>query len=213
MTPRRQWTIIGCVLVVLAAGLFVVSRTMREELFPVTVGSEAPQFKAKVLGENRYKTLADYKGQVVLLNIWATWCTPCQAEIPSLQRLYAEYGAKGLKLVAVSIDDYVTEDSIRAFAKNFGVTFEVLHDSTHAIEQAYQATGYPETFVIGREGTIRRKWIGPDDWNSQGNRALVAQLLGVERRAPRASPRTADTFVWRTPSHSGPRPLARCSDA
>ena len=163
---------------------------MRDELFPVTVGSRAPEFRAKVLGENRYKTLADYKGQVVLLNIWATWCTPCQAEIPSLQRLYAAYGAKGLKLVAVSIDDYVSEDSIKAFAKHFGVTFEVLHDSTHNIEQAYQAIGYPATFVIGREGTIRRKWIGPDDWSSQGNRALVAQLLGVE--TPRASGEAAD---------------------
>ncbi len=180
MTMRRQWAIVGSLLVVLAAGLFVASRMMKQQLFPVSVGSQAPDFRAKVLGENRYKTLADYKGQVVLLNIWATWCTPCQAEIPSLQRLYQAYGDKGLKLVAVSIDDYVSEDSIRAFAKNFGVTFEVLHDSTHSIEQLYQATGYPETFVIGREGTIRRKWIGPDDWSSQGNRALVAQLLGIE---------------------------------
>src|SRR6185503_814601 len=147
---------------------------------------------------------------------------PCQAEIPSLQRLYAAYGAKGLKLVAVSIDDYVSEDSIKAFARNFGVTFEVLHDSTHSIEQAFQATGYPETFVIGREGTIRRKWIGPDDWSSQGNRALVAQLLGVE--TPRASGEAADRcpprHVWPTRNHSAPagggeadRYRARCNDA
>jgi peroxiredoxin len=157
---------------------------MKDELFPVTIGSTAPDFRAKVLGESRYKTLADYKGQVVLLNVWATWCPPCQAELPSLQRLYQAYGDKGLKLVAVSIDDYVTEDSIRAFAKNFGITFEILHDSTHAIERIYQTTGYPESFVIGREGTIRKKWIGPDDWNSQGNQALVSQLLGL--RPPRA---------------------------
>jgi len=190
MTVRRQWTIVVGVLVVLVAGLVIASRAMLQELFPVSVGSQAPDFRAKVLGENRYKTLADYKGQVVLLNIWATWCTPCQMEIPSLQRLYRAYGDKGLKLVAVSIDDYVSEDSIRTFAKNFGVTFEVLHDSTHSIEHLYQATGYPETFVIGREGTIRRKWIGADDWSSQGNRALVAQLLGIE--TPRASGESAD---------------------
>jgi peroxiredoxin len=107
-----------------------------------------------------------------------------------LQRLYQAYGDKGLKLVAVSIDDYVSEDSIRAFAKNFGVTFEVLHDSTHSIEQSYQATGYPETFVIGREGTIRRKWIGPDDWSSQGNRGHGAPRRGIE--TPRASGESAD---------------------
>jgi cytochrome c biogenesis protein CcmG, thiol:disulfide interchange protein DsbE len=117
---------------------------------------------------------------VVLLNIWATYCEPCKQEIPSLQKLYAAYGDSGLKLVAVSVDRAVTEDSIRSFARNYGVTFEVLHDSTGGIEENYQATGYPETFIIGKEGTIRRKWIGPDDWTSPGNRALISQLLGLE---------------------------------
>jgi len=185
MTARQQWSVVGAVIAIMAAGLAVASHYMKDELFPVTIGSTAPDFRAKVLGDNRYKTLADYKGQVVLLNVWATWCPPCKAEMPSLQRLYQAYGDKGLKLVAVSIDDYVSEDSIRAFAKNFGITFEILHDSTHAIERLYQTTGYPESFVIGREGTIRKKWIGPDDWSSQGNRALVAQLLGLQ--PPRAA--------------------------
>ena len=185
MTARQQWSVVGAIVAVMGLGLLAASHYMKDELFPVTIGSTAPDFRAKVLGESRYKTLADYKGQVVLLNVWATWCPPCQAELPSLQRLYQAYGDKGLKLVAVSIDDYVTEDSIRAFAKNFGITFEILHDSTHAIERIYQTTGYPESFVIGREGTIRKKWIGPDDWNSQGNQALVSQLLGL--RPPHAA--------------------------
>jgi cytochrome c biogenesis protein CcmG, thiol:disulfide interchange protein DsbE len=191
MTARQQWSIVIAVIAVLGTGLAIGAHVMKDELFPVNVGSTAPSFRAKVLGENHYKTLADYKGQVVMLNIWATWCGPCQVEIPSLERLYREYGDKGLKLVAVSIDDYVSEDSIRAFARNFGVTFEVLHDSTHAIERQYQATGYPETFVIGKEGTIRKKWIGPDNWSSQGNRALVAQLLGLE--PPRSVAQSGDT--------------------
>ena len=191
MTARQQWSVVIAVIAVLGTGLAIGAHLMKDELFPVNVGSTAPNFRAKVLGENRYKTLADYKGQVVMVNIWATWCGPCQVEIPSLERLYREYGDKGLKLVAVSIDDYVSEDSIRAFARNFGVTFDVLHDSTHAIERQYQATGYPETFVIGKEGTIRKKWIGPDDWSSQGNRALVAQLLGLE--PPRSVAQSGDT--------------------
>lgn len=200
MTGRQQWSVVGAIVAVMAAGLFVASHYMKDELFPVTIGSTAPDFRAKVLGDNRYKTLADYKGQVVLLNVWATWCPPCQAEMPSLQRLYQAYGDKGLKLVAVSIDDYVTEDSIRAFARNFGITFEILHDSTHAIERLYQTTGYPESFVIGREGTIRKKWIGPDDWSSQGNRALVAQLLGLQ--PPRAAGDTAVGQALTAPSRA-----------
>ena len=190
MTARQQWSVVIIAIAVLGAALGIGSHLMKDELFPVNVGSTAPDFRAKVLGRNRYKTLADYKGQVVILNIWATWCEPCQVEIPKLEKLYQEYGDKGLKLVAVSIDDYVSEDSIRSFARTYGMTFEILHDSTHAIERQYQATGYPETFVIGKEGTIRKKWIGPDDWTSQGNRALVAQLLGLE--PPRSVAQTTD---------------------
>jgi peroxiredoxin len=185
MTARQQWSVVGIILLVLAVGLGVATRAMKDDLFPVNVGSVAPDFRAKVLGDSVYRTFADYKGQVVLLNIWATWCGPCVKEIPSLEQLHKLYGPKGLKLVAVSIDDYVSEDSIRKFASNLGVTFQILHDSTRVIEQAYQVTGYPETFIIGKEGTIRRKWIGPDEWTSEGNRALIAQLLGLE--TPRAA--------------------------
>jgi cytochrome c biogenesis protein CcmG, thiol:disulfide interchange protein DsbE len=184
MTARQQWTVVAVIVGVLAVGLGAGSYFMQDQLFPVNVGSQAPDFRAKMLGSKEYKTMADYKGQAIILNVWATWCGPCKDELPSLQRLYSEYGPKGLKLVAVSIDDFVSEDSIRAFTKNFGITFEVLHDSTHAIERVYQTTGYPETFVIGPEGTIRKKWIGPDDWSSQGNRALVAQLLGLPTPRP-----------------------------
>ena len=191
MTSRQQWIIVGAVVGVMAIALASASYFLRDELFPVTVGAQAPDFKAKVLGANQYKTMADYKGQVMLLNVWATWCEPCKQELPSLEKLYQEYGPKGLKLVAVSIDDFVSEDSIRAFAKTYGITFEVLHDSTHAIERVYQTTGYPETFIIGPEGTIRRKWIGPDDWTSQGNRSLIAQLLGLPTPRPGTSADTA----------------------
>jgi cytochrome c biogenesis protein CcmG/thiol:disulfide interchange protein DsbE len=122
----------------------------------------------------------------VLLNVWGTFCPPCIVEMPSLEKLHQAYGDSGLKMVAVSIDDAVSEDSIAAFAKNLGVTFEILHDPTHEIEKVLQITGYPETFVIGKEGTIRKKWISNDDWNSTGNRALIAQLLGREAPKPLA---------------------------
>jgi cytochrome c biogenesis protein CcmG/thiol:disulfide interchange protein DsbE len=196
MTVRGQWTVVGVIVAVLGIALAAASHFMKDELYPVNVGSKAPDFRAKVLGDSAYKTFADYKGQVVLLNIWATWCGPCVQEIPSLQKLHQLYGDKGLKLVAVSIDDYVSEDSIAKFAKNLGVTFQVLHDSTRKIENAYQVTGYPETFIIGPEGTIRRKWIGPDDWTSQGNRALIAQLLGLETPRP-----VADSADMRQPAN------------
>lgn len=180
MTLRQQWSIVGAIVVALGLGLWAAVHFMGDELFPVTAGTAAPDFTAKVLGSNETKSLADYEGQVVLLNIWATWCGPCRVEMPSIEELHKAYGPVGLKVVAVSIDDAVPEDSIAAFAREYGLTFEILHDPTHAIERAYQVTGYPETFVIGRDGMIRKKWISAADWNSQGNRALVAQLLGLE---------------------------------
>jgi peroxiredoxin len=179
VTAKQQWAVVLGVVALLGAGLFTGVRLFADQLFPVTVGSSAPDFKAKDLRSQRMRTLADYKGQVVLLNIWATWCPPCLAEMPSIEELYKDYGPLGLKVVAVSIDDYVSEDSIRAFTKNLGLTFEILHDPTHAIERTYQTTGYPESFVIARDGTIRKKWISAADWNSTGNRALVRELLGA----------------------------------
>ncbi len=184
MTVRQQWAVVGAVIAVIGIGLLTAMHFMRGQLFPVDVGAKAPEFRAKVLGQNTFKTLDNYKGKVVLLNVWATWCEPCQREIPSLEKLYSEYGDKGLNLVAVSIDREASEDSIRAFANRYGVTFEVLHDQADAIGTQYQTTGVPETFVIGPEGTIRRKVVGQIDWDSQGNRALIAQLLGLQTPRP-----------------------------
>lgn len=179
MTMRQQWAIVAGIVLVLGGGLFAASHLLGSELFPVSIGSQAPAFRAKELGASTYKSLADYKGKVVLLNVWATWCPPCQAEMPSIEKLYERYGPAGLNVVAVSIDDAVSEDSIRAFARDYHLSFQILHDPAGKIEETYQTTGYPETFVIGKDGVIRKKWIGAADWNDQGNRALIAQLLGV----------------------------------
>ena len=194
MTARQQWAVVLGVVALLGAGLLTGVRLFADQLFPVTVGSSAPDFKAKDVSSQRVKTLADYKGQVVLLNIWATWCPPCLAEMPSIEELYKDYGPLGLKVVAVSIDDYVGEDSIRTFTKNLGLTFDILHDPTHAIERTYQTTGYPESFVIARDGTIRKKWISAADWNSTGNRALFRELIGATA-AERKEGDTADGRV------------------
>ena len=152
--------------------------TMRDQLFPVEVGSRAPNFRAMTLdGTRTLRTLDDYRGKVVVLNVWATWCPPCIYEMPSFERLHRAVSDTSLRIVAISVDEFVTGDSVLAFARGLGVTFEVLHDSSRAIDRAYQITGYPETFVIARDGTIRKKWIGPADWSSAENVALVQGLL------------------------------------
>lgn len=184
MTVRQQWGIVGAIVLVIGIALVAASHFMQDDLFPVTVGSKAPDFHARKLGSRSYETLASYKGKVVLLNVWATYCEPCKVEMPSLEKLHQAYGDSGLKIVAVEIDPTVSDDSVAKYAKTYGLTFEIVRDTTHALEKQYQVTGYPESFVIGPEGTIRKKWISADDWASQGNRALVAQLLGLQTPKP-----------------------------
>lgn len=180
MTVRQQWTLVLGVVAVLALGLWTATHFLRDELFPVTIGREAPAFTAVTLDSATVtKTLADYRGEIVLLNVWATWCGPCREEMPSIEALHQRYGPRGLKVVAVSIDDPGSEQAIRDFAREYGLTFEILHDASGDIARDYQTTGIPETFIIGRDGIIRRKEIGPRDWSSPANRAIIARLLGV----------------------------------
>lgn len=186
MTARQQWAVVGAIVALLAIGGYAATHFLSDELSSVTVGSDAPGFTAVSLpaanGQpSLAKTLSDYRGEVVLLNIWATWCGPCRTEMPSIQALHEELGPKGLKVVAVSIDQPGSEAKIKEFLKEYRLSFEVLHDSTGSIQTIYRTTGVPESFVIARDGTIRKKWIGEEDWNSAGNRRLIAGLLEEPR--------------------------------
>jgi cytochrome c biogenesis protein CcmG, thiol:disulfide interchange protein DsbE len=181
MTAGQQWRVVGAIVAVLGGVLWLGSRLLKDELVGVDVGAKAPMFSgATIEGPVKSKSLTDFKGKVVLLNVWATWCGPCRTEMPSIEALHKEMGPKGLHVVAVSIDDPGKADEIRKFLRDFNLTFEVLHDSTQAIQAAYQTTGVPETFIIARDGTIRKKVIAAADWNSVPNRALITQLLKEE---------------------------------
>ncbi|HYW48993.1 MAG TPA: TlpA disulfide reductase family protein [Gemmatimonadaceae bacterium] len=178
MTSGQQWRVVGAIVAVLGGALWFGSVQLKDELVGVEVGSSAPMFGgATIEGAVKAKSLADYKGKVVLLNVWATWCGPCRTEMPSIEALHKAMGPKGLQVVAVTIDSAGSAPVIRKFLKDFNLTFEVLHDSVGAIQQAYQTTGVPETFIIAADGTIRKKSIGAADWNSEPNRALITQLL------------------------------------
>jgi len=178
MTGRKQLAIGALVIGVVCVIAYGATRYLRHELFPVQVGSKAPDFKALTLDSvPKEKSLADYRGQVVMINVWATWCLPCRVEMPSIEALHKDYGPKGLKIVAVSIDDPGTDPGIRAFAKQYGLTFEILHDPKGQITDLYDISGYPETFIVGRDGVIRKKLMSATDWNSPEARALVDRLL------------------------------------
>ncbi len=178
MTVKQQWLVVLGIVAILGIGAAAASYFLKDELTNVSVGSKAPGFIAQTLDTPASsKSLSDYRGEVLVLNIWATWCGPCRQEMPSMEALYKDLGPKGLKIVAVSIDDAGMEQKIREFAAEYELSFEILHDAAGAIQSIYRTTGVPETFVVDRKGVIRKKWIGADDWASEPNRRLLEQLL------------------------------------
>jgi peroxiredoxin len=176
MTQPRQWTIgIGAVMALVFGTALVIK--IRPQIDLLGVGSGAPDFHATDLRTGRPTTLADYRGKVVLLNVWATWCQPCRVEMPSMERLYRRLGQSGdFKVVAVSIDEE-GDSVVTAFARELGLTFDILHDRTGAIKRTYQATGVPESWVINRDGVIIKKVIGASEWDGPVNETLIRRLI------------------------------------
>ncbi len=156
---------------ILAIGLLVACKA------PIGIGSEAPDFSAVSLATGREVSFREeYRGGVTLVNIWATWCEPCKKEIPALDTLYRSLKDRGFRIAAVSID---TGDSttVRSFLEQFDVAFDVLHDPTRSIEQIYQTTGVPESFLVDHEGRIVRIVYGDHPWASPSNRRIIEDLL------------------------------------
>jgi peroxiredoxin len=148
----------------LAAGLAWVVFGAQRPAPPVGEGHPAPDFMLPTLdgGEVRLSSL---RGRVVLLNFWATWCKPCEDEMPAMQRLHAQLGAGrgGFELLAVSVDD--GDDEVRAFRDRLGLRFPILRDPGKRVAGAYQTFRFPESWLIDAEGTLVTRYVGPREWD------------------------------------------------
>lgn len=183
MTSRQQWTLIAGVVTTAVFGVALAIK-LRPELNLLEIGAQAPGFDATDLRANRPTTIADYRGKVVLLNIWATWCPPCREEMPSMERLHKKLAGTDFRIAAVSVDGdayYPAEtqgpNDILAFADQLGLTFDILHDPSGAIRRSYDIFGVPESFLIDRDGVIVKRVIGAADWDAPVNEALIRSLL------------------------------------
>jgi cytochrome c biogenesis protein CcmG, thiol:disulfide interchange protein DsbE len=172
----RQWIFAGLIVAGLAAGATIMTR-VGSEVAPVAVGATAPDFHAIDLATGDSVSLRErYRGKVTLVNIWATWCAPCRVEMPSMQRVYDSLGPQGFAIAAVSIDEGDPEE-VQAFGRKLGLTFDLLQDRSTRVQQLYQTTGVPESFLLDRNGVIVKRIISAHDWNSEANRALIRRLL------------------------------------
>ena len=183
MTNRQQWTLVSGIVTTVVFGVALAIR-LRPQLELVEVGSTAPAFHATDLRTGRPAALADYRGKVILVNVWATWCPPCRIEMPSMERLHKKLAGTDFRIVAVSVDGdpfYAAAEEgpgkVMAFANEMGLTFDILHDPTGAIRSAYQLTGVPESFLVDRDGVIVKKVIGAAQWDGPVNEAIIRRLL------------------------------------
>ncbi|HSP98369.1 MAG TPA: TlpA disulfide reductase family protein [Candidatus Dormibacteraeota bacterium] len=120
--------------------------------------------------------LSDLRGKIVFLNLWATWCPPCRAEMPSMQALYGRLKGRDFAMIAVAEDTNAAD--VGAFVKELGLTFPVLLDTGNRLPARFGVTGYPETFIIDRDGQVIKHVIGPEEWTSPNVLAYFEELLG-----------------------------------
>lgn len=172
----KQWRAVIAVVAVMILGAVALVK-FGPKLEGVEVGKRAPDYRAVSITSGDSVSIHDaYRGKVTLVNIWATYCIPCRKEMPAMEALYKELGPKGLRIVAISVDEN-SEREIRDFVQEYALTFDVLHDNTGDIQKVYQTTGVPESFLLDRNGVIVKKVIGEHPWSSPTNQRLVADLL------------------------------------
>lgn len=136
------------------------------------VGFRAPAYEAVSLAGDSV-SLADYRGKVVLLNVWATWCGPCRQEIPELRQLHARYARDGFAVIGVTVDAMGSEPQVAGFVKEFQMDYPLWHDREERVSAQYAVMGLPASFLIDRYGVVRWKATGPV---AAGDTALTAAI-------------------------------------
>jgi thiol-disulfide isomerase/thioredoxin len=135
----------------------------------------APDFVLRDLNGRVYQ-LADLRGKVVFLNLWATWCPPCRLEMPSMERLHRRLENHAFVMLAVN-EDGDGGESVAPFVRSLGITFPVLVDQQNRLPPRYGVTGYPETFIINQAGDVIKHIIGPVDWDREDMVSYLVSLI------------------------------------
>jgi thiol-disulfide isomerase/thioredoxin len=183
---RRRFRCIGGQLWVLAVFLFCcgavgaqtgkapVDYSLVPKLQALKERDTAPDFTLSD-PNGRKVSIKDFRGKVVFLNFWATWCESCRDEMPSMERLYREFKGQGLEIVAVNVKE--KQPQAMAFYRKLQLSYPVLLDTEGAVGQLYGAFGLPVTYLIDRKGIVLARLWGPADWYSPGARKLIGSLV------------------------------------
>ncbi len=150
----------------------------------LTEGQRGPALRLTRFPDGAAVSLEAFAGKLVLLNFWATWCTPCTVEMPTLEALWREYGERGLVVVGVSVDRDAPRAVLEPYIRNHGLTFPILLDPASRTARAWRVTGIPATFVVRAGGEVAGMATGAREWNSAEMRALIETLLPSRRLVP-----------------------------
>jgi len=160
-------------LLVAALGAAAALAAAAADLKPWT-GGPTPELALADLAGKEHR-LADYRGSVVLVNFWATWCEPCREEMPSIDKLRSSLKGKPFEVLAVNLAEPLSR--IEKFVAAMPLGFPLLRDRDGTVSKAWKAKLLPASFLIGRDGRIRYVAYGELDWSSDAVRARVAELL------------------------------------
>lgn len=161
----KRLSLMTAFLVVVTAGCYTGSR-------PPHVGAAAKDFS--VQDSDGQVSLNQFRGQVVVLNFWATWCPPCDQELPSLMDMQNQMRARGVVVVGVSID--VDGVAYHRYLKQRNVNFVTVRDPEQKVAGMYGTSGWPESYIIDRQGVLRRKIVGPINWDSPEVMQFLSKL-------------------------------------
>lgn len=182
-----KWRVVLAVAIVAFVGIFLYKEYIKDDVaskperaasenkteyqntddqYGLLVGQKPPGIQLTTLDNKLFK-LTDYKGKIVILNFWATWCPPCKAEMPDMQTFYDKHKDEGVEVIAVNLTSAEkSKEDVQKFIDEYKIEFTIPLDQTGAIGQQYEAYSIPSSFIIDRTGTIRQRVIGPMsyDW-------------------------------------------------
>jgi peroxiredoxin len=165
---------LALLLAAVIAVAFAYARLQEGKGYALQRGKTAPALRLPTLA-GEFLDLQALRGKVVVLNFWATWCAPCVAEMPSLERLHRALKSEKVAVVSVSVDD--EEAVLSAFVRERGLTFPVLRDPGGPVmKQVWRTTGVPETFVIDAAGVLLEHHVGPEEWDAPETLSHLRQL-------------------------------------
>ena len=173
----RARATVSCIAVVAAVAAITACKpdADSDEAFrPIAVGEPVPEFTVRTLEGDSARIAAGEP--VTLLHVWATWCGPCQKEFPEIEAIQREFGPRGLRIVAVSVDEG-DDDPVKAFVREKGATFDIGRDPDGSVRRLYQGIGVPESYLISADGRLLVRQFGAIPEGAAAMRAAIEKAL------------------------------------